>query len=197
MDSKRKFAEPNENSNDKLAVPYEESAKLAGSLVSKYYDQMHPEQDKVQIPYRERAFQHPIDFLKQVPEEVLNQYMAHGNKHEFSDVGPLADTLNILSNSKIKGGYWAPLSGRKGGQGDIAFITEIMVILDKNNPVPEKNDRVMLNGSWYYSVNLQAAIFGERFYPLLPEIQAIFPKVKILRADQIPEYFKQSAEVDR
>jgi hypothetical protein len=171
-------------------IPVEESRKAAHGLLEKYNSQILSQQlkdvngwgNRIESDFYQNAIRH---YLKEQPEEVLKQYWGHGVKRGEEE-DRLTVLLNILSNSAIKGDCGQLVSSYISAYDDGDFL----LILDKDRPFPPRlQDGTMARNQIGLKVNIGVLVVNTRFYPLVEELKKIFPNRKIIKANELPEYF--------
>lgn len=179
---------------ERKLVTYEESRKLAEELLARFKNEilgnMQKDVDGWGPVYAD--FQNSIKhFLKEVPEDILKHYGAHGIT-KGSEVDRLAGALNILANRSMKGWY-GPLGGEAGGynayrNGDFLVVSKF----DKSLAIKEEKggEEKPVFDAMGWKADIGAFVVDVRFYPLIEEFKKMFPDVNIIRANEIPGYFE-------
>jgi hypothetical protein len=168
-------------------VSIEESQRVARNLLEKYETEITAQafQDinGWNRPFETKLYQNAIDhYLRDIPTEIQAQYWAHGvTRGQVLD--RLTATLNVLSNSGIKGDV-----GRLGGMyGGFMTQCDFLFLLEKDNPFPsgkpQKPDETGL-----FKINIGVLVINTKFYPLVDELRSMFPNRKIIKANELPEY---------
>lgn len=147
-------------------------------------------------------------YLKMIPAEIQEHYYGHGvsrggglNLKKEEDLD-LSAVLNISANKIIKGDV-ALLHGnnmdinRGTGTYQNAYKEAHFLVLSKKDEsfnIPDLDNpkyfkSKLIDGEHHYLSNIGAIVVNYQYYPLVQDIQKIFPDMKIIKANQIPEYF--------
>jgi hypothetical protein len=129
-------------------------------------------------------------YLKRIPPDVLNKYWGHGITRG-NELGQLAALINIATNHSIKG--WA---GRLTESGYGAWTDGSFLILsprDQDIFVRKDGRPIMIDGE-RAQANIGAIVVNSYFDLLTEELQAMFPDLKIIKANQLPDYFAEAAQ---
>lgn len=163
------------------------------------------------FPDRDYA-NHAIDvFLYQVPAEIRNRYWGHGITR-----GSLEDQLTALMVIAEKGliiGWQGRIAHGKNEtymlaytHGSSLILSKIDKSLLKQGKHPDrfsfgKDGVVMEDESMYHEVELKGEqktateadvnviILNSELYSFYEELKAMYPKVKFIKANQIPDFF--------
>ena len=171
-------------------ISIEESRIIAQGLLAKYDSkiiaQVGQDVNGWHQPFEVEMYQNAMEhYLRDVPKEILENYYGHGITRG-RDLEWLTAALNILSNVGIRGDV-----SKLAGSGFIDAYSDgaFLAVLEKDNPFPggkpQKPDETGL-----FRINLGALIVNTKFYPLVDELRKMFPGRKIIKANEIPEYFK-------
>ena len=171
-------------------VPFEQSLQLARKLYAEFepairknlYTEMEGVKEVRDYP---NLIKH---FLQTIPDSEQERYAGHGITKtsgviEAPEIGQLAAFLNILSSGKIRGS-WAPLA--RSGYVD-AYKTGPFLILSHI-------DQNLVQGQLQ---SIGAAVVNAEFYPMVEKLRELFPDINIIRAGELPDYFKKEREKTR
>ena len=189
-----------QKTSDEEFLSYENALEKADYLIGKYKNEIKAnlwkDVDRLDNGEAHSDYQKSIEhFLEGKPRELLSHYYGHGvTKGSVQD--RVAALLCIAANKSIKGDA-APLV-----RGDKVYISaytnaEILVLSPKDvsiQPRVKKDGRDMSEPIFYsdrsWKANIGAIVVDVHYYPLVGEIQKMFPNVNIIKANQLEDYIK-------
>lgn len=183
---------PEESLFEAGLVSVEDSRNQAAVLLEKYQQEILSQSGQDVNGWHERfvteSYQNAIrHYLREVPKEILQQFWGHGITRG-RDEDRLTAALNILSNSVVKGDCSQLASSYISAYDDGDFL----LILDKENPFPPRlSDGTRNRNQLGLKVNFGTLVVNTKFYPLVEDLKKFFPHRDIIKASELPDFFKQ------
>jgi hypothetical protein len=184
------------------AISIEDIRKKAKTMLSKYPDEYKLGDIGIKEDFPDRHFYDKsiaVDhFLKNIPPEVLVRFWGHGIT-KGSKEDQLTAVMAIAEKSLIKG--WAgnftrsqPPVYTSGPALVISKIDGSLMKRDKNGePLLHKlkglNQLDYTADAW--EADIGAIILNSEFYPFADELKKMYPDVKIFKANEMSDLFKE------
>ncbi|MGB7957904.1 MAG: hypothetical protein WCF77_03650 [Minisyncoccia bacterium] len=192
--------------NERLPRTQEECRKIAEDVLARYQKEIAENRDRPVdgIEWWYASPQRGVieDHLRQFPPDVLRHYYGHGVTRG-DQLDHLTAAISILTNNAVQGGV-ARLEG--SGYADAYTNGSFLAVSRRDDEMIDRDKNkapalVSLGQNQYtgkeitaMKIHPGALVVNAEFYPIVPELRAMFPEANILYANELPDYIKEEED---